>query len=71
MGTSEANVPQDIQLSGSHILQEHCIFDNKDGVVTLIPHNGALVYLNGKMLTEPEVLVTGSRVILGKNHVFR
>lgn len=71
MGTSEANVPQDIQLCGSHILKEHCTFDNRNGVVTLLPHKDALVYLNGRKLTEPEVLGTGSRVILGRNHVFR
>ncbi|XP_058457903.1 kinesin-like protein unc-104 isoform X1 [Malaya genurostris] len=71
LGTSEANVPQDIQLSGSHILKEHCVFENKDAVVTLVPHKDALVYLNGRKLTEPEVLQTGSRVILGRNHVFR
>lgn len=71
LGTSEANVPQDIQLSGSHILKEHCVFENKDGVVTLVPHKDAHVYLNGRKLVDPEVLQTGSRVILGKNHVFR
>lgn len=71
LGTSEANVPQDIQLSGSHILKEHCTFENRSDTVTLIPHKDALVYLNGRKLVEPEVLTTGSRVILGKNHVFR
>lgn len=71
LGTSEANVPQDIQLSGSHILKEHCVFENKDGVVTLVPHKDALVYVNGRKVIEPEVLQTGSRVILGRNHVFR
>lgn len=71
LGTSEANVPQDIQLSGSHILKEHCTFENHANVVTLIPHKDALVYLNGRKLVESEVLTTGSRVILGKNHVFR
>lgn len=71
MGTSEANVPQDIQLCGSHILKEHCTFENRSGVVTLLPHKDAKVYLNGRKLTEPEVLSTGSRVILGRNHVFR
>ncbi|XP_055916354.1 kinesin-like protein unc-104 isoform X6 [Eupeodes corollae] len=71
LGTHEANVPQDIQLSGSHILKEHCTFENRNDSVTLIPHKDALVYLNGRKLVEPEVLVTGSRVILGKNHVFR
>ncbi|XP_052751109.1 kinesin-like protein unc-104 isoform X8 [Galleria mellonella] len=71
LGTSEANVPQDIQLSGSHILSEHCIFENTDGVICLIPHRGALVYVNGREVAEPIILKTGSRVILGKNHVFR
>lgn len=71
LGTHEANLPQDIQLSGSHILKEHCIFENRNGVVTLIPAKDALVYCNGRKVTEPEILSTGSRVILGKNHVFR
>ncbi|CAH2043360.1 unnamed protein product, partial [Iphiclides podalirius] len=71
LGTSEANLPQDIQLSGSHILSEHCIFENTDGVICLIPHHGALVYVNGREVKEPIILKTGSRVILGKNHVFR
>lgn len=71
LGTHEANAPQDIQLSGSHILKEHCTFENRNSTVTLIPHKDALVYLNGRKLVEPEVLKTGSRVILGKNHVFR
>lgn len=71
LGTSEANLPQDIQLSGSYIKKEHCVFENRDGIITLVPHKDALVYLNGKELVEPEVLTTGSRVILGKNHVFR
>ncbi|XP_063625923.1 kinesin-like protein unc-104 [Cydia splendana] len=71
LGTSEANVPQDIQLCGSHILSEHCIFENTDGVICLIPHREALIYINGREVTEPIILKTGSRVILGKNHVFR
>ncbi|XP_052743331.1 kinesin-like protein unc-104 isoform X6 [Bicyclus anynana] len=71
LGTAEGNVPQDIQLCGSHILSEHCIFENTDGVICLIPHRGALVYVNGREVNEPTILKTGSRVILGKNHVFR
>lgn len=71
LGTHEANLPQDIQLSGNHILKEHCIFENRNGVVSLIPAKDAMVYINGRSITEPEVLSTGSRVILGKNHVFR
>lgn len=71
LGTSEANLPQDIQLSGSYILKEHLLFENRSGVVTMVPNKEALVYLNGKQVSEAEILTTGSRVILGKNHVFR
>ncbi|KAH8291345.1 hypothetical protein KR054_010825 [Drosophila jambulina] len=71
LGTHEANLPQDIQLSGSHILKEHCTFENRNSTVTLLPHKDAIIYVNGRKLVEPEVLKTGSRVILGKNHVFR
>ncbi|KRT82690.1 Kinesin, partial [Oryctes borbonicus] len=71
IGSAEANIPQDVQLCGSHIKSEHCIFENKEGVITLIPMNGALTYVNGREVQDPIVLKTGSRVILGKNHVFR
>lgn len=71
LGSEEANSPQDIQLSGSHIKAEHCVFENKDKKITVVPLNGALIYVNGREIVEPVVLKTGSRVILGKNHVFR
>ncbi|XP_076760917.1 kinesin family member unc-104 isoform X2 [Xylocopa sonorina] len=71
IGSAEANIPQDIQLCGPHILSEHCVFENHEGIITLIPKNDALIYVNGREVTEPVVLKTGSRVILGKNHVFR
>uniref|UniRef100_A0A8D9ETD0 Kinesin-like protein unc-104 n=1 Tax=Cacopsylla melanoneura TaxID=428564 RepID=A0A8D9ETD0_9HEMI len=71
VGSAESNLPQDIQLSGSHIKAEHCLFENTDGVVTLLPFQEALCYMNGRQISEPTVLNTGSRVILGKNHVFR
>ncbi|KAL0128652.1 hypothetical protein PUN28_003790 [Cardiocondyla obscurior] len=71
IGSAEAQVPQDIQLCGPHILKEHCVFENHEGIITLIPKNGALIYVNGREVTEPLVLTTGSRVILGKSHVFR
>lgn len=48
IGSAEANIPQDIQLCGSHIKSEHCVFENKDNRVTLVPLNGALIYVNGR-----------------------
>ncbi|XP_011873962.1 PREDICTED: kinesin-like protein unc-104 isoform X6 [Vollenhovia emeryi] len=71
IGSAEAQVPQDIQLCGPHILREHCVFENHEGIITLIPKNGALIYVNGREVTEALILTTGSRVILGKSHVFR
>ena len=29
VGSAEANIPQDIQLIGQHIYNEHCIFENR------------------------------------------
>ena len=71
IGRAEADILQDIQLSGSNILKEHCIFENRENAVTLIPCKNAQCYVNGILITEPFLLQTGCRVILGKHHVFR
>uniref|UniRef100_A0A2K5SJC6 Kinesin motor domain-containing protein n=1 Tax=Cebus imitator TaxID=2715852 RepID=A0A2K5SJC6_CEBIM len=42
-----------------------------DVVVTLQPCEGAEPYVNGKLVTEPLVLKSGNRTVMGKNHVFR
>lgn len=41
------------------------------GKVTLLPIESAVVYVNGKQITEETELKTGARVIIGKHHVFR
>lgn len=99
----------DIQLSGSNIFEEHCLFHNSEGKsyffclmlskidyirykdeifflavrklhimiviftgkVTLLPIENAVVYVNGKQITEETEMKTGARVIIGKHHVFR
>ncbi|XP_030842584.1 kinesin-like protein KIF1A isoform X13 [Strongylocentrotus purpuratus] len=71
VGLSDANVTQDIQLSGSYINEEHCIFENKDSQVTLKPFDGRMCYINGSKITEPTQIFSGYRIILGKHHVFR
>lgn len=48
IGSDQANIPQDIVLCGLHIKSEHCVFENKDNRVTLVPLNGALIYVNGR-----------------------
>ncbi|XP_059352577.1 kinesin-like protein unc-104 [Daphnia carinata] len=71
VGSTDACIPQDIQLCGPHILSEHCIFENREGLVLMAPAPDALCYVNGRVITEPVLLRTGNRVILGKHHVFR
>ncbi|GFT28387.1 kinesin-like protein unc-104, partial [Nephila pilipes] len=71
VGRPDANVPQDIKLTGSHILNEHCMFENFGGAVTLKACLNAMCYVNGREVIDEVVLQTGSRVILGKYHVFR
>ncbi|ELU07126.1 hypothetical protein CAPTEDRAFT_150014 [Capitella teleta] len=71
VGNAECKDSQHIKLVGQHILENHCTFESNDDKITIIPNDTAIVYINGKEVTEPTVLKTGSRVILGKNHVFR
>lgn len=71
VGRPEATERPDILLSGQLILDKHCEFINEDGTVSLIPHQNAQCFVNGKPVTTRTVLHTGSRVILGKYHVFR
>ncbi|XP_006875264.1 PREDICTED: kinesin-like protein KIF1A isoform X2 [Chrysochloris asiatica] len=76
VGREDAERRQDIVLSGHFIKEEHCIFrsDSRGGseaVVTLEPCEGADTYVNGKKVTEPSVLRSGNRIIMGKSHVFR
>uniref|UniRef100_A0ABM5G2P1 plus-end-directed kinesin ATPase n=1 Tax=Pogona vitticeps TaxID=103695 RepID=A0ABM5G2P1_9SAUR len=76
VGREDAERRQDIVLSGHFIKDEHCIFrsDTKAGseaVVTLEPCEGADTYVNGKKVTEPSILRSGNRIIMGKSHVFR
>ncbi|CAO3589107.1 unnamed protein product [Absidia cylindrospora] len=60
-----------ITLGGSNIQDDHCWFDNDNGVVTLYPKNDSLVMVNGMRVSEPQQLHSGYRVILGDYHIFR
>ncbi|XP_036714273.1 kinesin-like protein KIF1A isoform X12 [Balaenoptera musculus] len=76
VGREGAEKRQDIVLSGHFIKEKHCVFrsDSRGGseaVVTLEPCEGADTYVNGKKVTEPSVLRSGNRIIMGKSHVFR
>ncbi|XP_059991580.1 kinesin-like protein KIF1C isoform X2 [Lagenorhynchus albirostris] len=74
--TRVGQVDVDIKLTGQFIREQHCLFRSipqPDGevVVTLEPCEGAETYVNGKLVTEPVVLKSGNRIVMGKNHVFR
>ncbi|XP_035801707.2 kinesin-like protein KIF1A isoform X16 [Amphiprion ocellaris] len=75
VGRLDASSRQDIVLSGHFIKDEHCTFTSSTGptgeTVVLEPCEGAETYVNGKLVTEPTVLKSGNRIILGKSHVFR
>ncbi|CRG91710.1 hypothetical protein PISL3812_08761 [Talaromyces islandicus] len=73
--TRVGNVDQDntaeIRLNGSKIQQQHCIFENVDNVVTLIPSEGAAIMVNGLRVEKPTRLRSACRIILGDFHIFR
>ncbi|XP_016352712.1 kinesin-like protein KIF1A [Sinocyclocheilus anshuiensis] len=75
VGREDASRRQDIVLSGHFIKEEHCTFTSTTRpmgeAVILEPCEGAETYVNGKRVTEPTVLKSGNRIILGKSHVFR
>ncbi|CAL8252339.1 unnamed protein product [Merluccius merluccius] len=76
VGRVDACSRQDIVLSGHFIKDEHCTFTSSTGpngeaAVVLEPCEDAETYVNGKRVTEPTVLKSGNRIILGKSHVFR
>ncbi|XP_026202154.1 kinesin-like protein KIF1A isoform X8 [Anabas testudineus] len=76
VGRLDASSRQDIVLSGHFIKDEHCTFTSSSGpmgetAVVLEPCEDAETYVNGKRVTEPTILKSGNRIILGKSHVFR
>ncbi|KYR00493.1 kinesin-3 [Tieghemostelium lacteum] len=82
IGRSDSQIPQDIILNGLNIHKEHCILQNNNGVVTILPpptpkealdqsSPRSFIYVNGVEINSPTTLITGNRVILGNNHIFR
>ena len=61
----------EIRLNGSKILKDHCTFENVDGLVTLVPKDGAAIMVNGVRVDKPKRLRSGNRIILGDFHIFR
>lgn len=71
VGNVDTAANSEIRLNGSKIQHRHCMFENTDNVVTLIPSDGAAVMVNGLRINEPKRLRSGNRIILGDFHIFR
>ena len=59
IGTKEAEVKQDIELSGIGIEAEHCSVVLKDGVATLIPRQQAQCWVNTVLIDKQTRLSQG------------
>ncbi|XP_061212253.1 kinesin-like protein KIF16B isoform X5 [Neopsephotus bourkii] len=71
VGREDAMTEQDIVLHGLDLESEHCIFENLDGTVNLIPLNGAQCSVNGIQITEATHLNQGAVILLGRTNMFR
>ncbi|XP_074921545.1 stAR-related lipid transfer protein 9 isoform X3 [Chelonoidis abingdonii] len=71
IGRCDSDEEQDIVLQGQWIERNHCIIDNKCGIVTLRPVQGAYCTVNGQEVTGACRLSQGGLVVLGKAHKFR
>ena len=67
----DPSTTSEIRLNGSKIKKEHCTFENVDGLVTLVPKEGAAIMVNGLRVDKPARLRSGNRIILGDFHIFR
>ncbi|XP_017571747.2 pleckstrin homology-like domain family B member 2 isoform X2 [Pygocentrus nattereri] len=70
IGRDDAPVPQDITIEGPGIEAEHCLIENRGGVITLDPC-GHLCSLDGVPITRPTQLTQGYSLCLGKSYFFR
>ncbi|MBN3320234.1 KI16B protein, partial [Atractosteus spatula] len=71
VGRDDAATEQDIVLHGLDLESEHCVFENLNGTVTLIPLNGAQCSVNGVQIMEPIQLNQGAVILLGRTNMFR
>ncbi|XP_018419719.1 PREDICTED: kinesin-like protein KIF16B [Nanorana parkeri] len=71
VGREDAASEQDIVLHGLDLESEHCIFENLNGRVTLIPLNEAQCSVNGIQILEPSQLNQGAVILFGRTNMFR
>ncbi|XP_066521189.1 pleckstrin homology-like domain family B member 2 isoform X2 [Hoplias malabaricus] len=70
IGRDDAPVPQDIAIEGPGVEAEHCLIENRAGIITLDPC-GHLCSLDGVPITKPTQLTQGYSLCLGKSYFFR
>ncbi|XP_059187164.1 kinesin-like protein KIF16B isoform X2 [Centropristis striata] len=71
VGREDASTEQDIILHGLDLESEHCMFENQNGKVTLVPLNRAQCSVNGVQVVEPSQLNQGAVILLGRTNMFR
>lgn len=71
VGRDDASSEQDIILHGLDLESEHCMFENDEGKVTLVPLGGAQCSVNGVQISEPSQLNQGAVILLGRTNMFR
>ncbi|KAF4118373.1 kinesin-like protein KIF16B isoform X2 [Onychostoma macrolepis] len=71
VGRDDATNEQDIILHGLGLESEHCLIENQNGTVTLVPLNDAQCSVNGVQITEPCPLNQGAVILLGRTNMFR
>ncbi|CAK6984467.1 kinesin-like protein KIF16B, partial [Scomber scombrus] len=71
VGRDDASTEPDIILHGLDLESEHCMFENKNGTVILVPLGGAQCSVNGVQVTEPSQLNQGAVILLGRTNMFR
>lgn len=67
----DPSTTSEIRLNGSRILRDHCVFENIDGQVTIVPREGAAIMVNGQRIDKAKRLRSGNRIILGDFQIFR
>ncbi|XP_075164905.1 kinesin-like protein 98A isoform X2 [Haematobia irritans] len=71
IGTDEAEIPPDIELTGDGIRPQHCTIILKDGICTLHPSPLAQCWLNAHLIDEPTNISQGDIILLGRTNIFR
>nr|XP_057932168.1 kinesin-like protein KIF16B isoform X2 [Doryrhamphus excisus] len=71
VGREDASTEQDIILHGLDLESEHCMFENQNGTVTLVPLSGAQCCINGVQVMTPTQLNQGAVILLGRTNMFR